>query len=467
MSQGAASSSERAATPNRLNVLFIAVDDLNTCLGCYGHALVQSPHVDRLAQRGVTFLSAYCNYPLCNPTRSSLLTGRRPDSTRVIVNSQDFRDALPDAVTLPAHFRRNGYFSTHIGKIFHNTFDDPDAWTEGVEKRPVTRQPEWTPDSLRAAFGGGRVLFGPSKGNQAKLADTMTAESAVAWLNKRPSKPFFLGVGFLKPHIPLFAPESFRSLYSFDTIALPDSFQDSRAEIPRQARRMNRDLFIDGDPTEPQAKEAIRSYFACISYMDAQLGKVLDAMDRLALWDNTVVVFFGDNGFHLGEHGFWAKHSLFEESTHCPLIIAAPGKKRGATCRRLVEFVDIYPTLADLAGLPPRPELEGRSLAPLLERPDGQGKEAVFVQFKEAWGVPGYSVRTERWRYTVWENGQAGELYDLANDPHERHNLVCDPKAAPTIEPTVRRLHDQLSGNFKAVDAIHPPRLAQVKGDSP
>ncbi len=437
---------------SRPNVLCIAVDDLNTCLGCYGHPLVQSPNVDRLAGRGVRFQGAYCNYPLCNPSRSSLLTGRRPDATGVIVNSDDYRAALPDAVTLPAHFRQNGYYTTHVGKIFHAGFDDPSAWSEGAEKPPAARRPEWTPESLRATFGGDRKMFGPAEQNENEMPDTRTATRAIELLEKHRNESFFIGVGFIKPHVPLLAPQTYFDLYPVEKIQLPDRPPNDRADIPPQALRMNRDLFVDGDPTEQQAKEAIRSYYACVSYMDAQLGRLLDAVDRLALWDSTIVVFFGDNGFHLGEHGFWAKHSLFEEATHCPLIVAAPGKKRGAVARGLVEFVDIYPTLCELAGLPVRPELEGRSFAPLLDNPDAPGKEAVFCQFKEAWGVPGYSVRTPRWRYTEWDGGRAAELYDLEKDPREHHNLVRDPAGLAEIKPVVSRLHALLAANFRAVE---------------
>ena len=453
-----------AGERRRRNVLFIAADDLNTELGCYGHGLVKSPHIDGLAQRGVTFLGAYCNYPLSNPSRSSLLTGMRPDTTRVWVNSEDFRDALPQAVTLPANFREQGWFTARAGKIFHPGFDDAAAWAVGGQPRPAQRPPEWTRESLREAFGKGRRMWGPAEENAPELADAKTADRAIALLEKHHREPLFLAVGFLKPHVPLVAPGKCFDYYPLERIRAP---RVEQAGIPPQARRMNRDLFIDGDPSEREAREAIRAYHACTSYLDAQVGRVLEAIERLRLWESTVVVLFGDNGFHLGEHGFWAKHSLFEESCRVPLIVAAPGSRHGAKCSRPVELVDLYPSLAELAGLPARAGLEGKSFAPLLADPLQPWKEAAFTQFKEHWGVPGYSVRTARWRYTVWDNGAAAELYDHGSDPREERNLICDAGATRRIQPVVTRLHGLLAGNHRGVAADRLPVLGRKTWETP
>lgn len=436
------------------NVLFIAVDDLNTHLGCYGDPLVKSPNIDRLARRGMTFLNAYANYPLCNPSRSSLLTGRRPDATRVTLQSQDFRDALPRAVTLPQLFRENNYYTTHIGKVFQPEYDDAISWTEGATAHKKLE--EYTPESLRKLFGGGRSLYGAAKEKEEDLADTRTAARILSLIAKHRDESFFIAAGFLKPHIPLFAPAKYFAMYPLEKIQRQIDPPDDREDIPQQALRMNRDLFVDVDPAEQQAKEAIQAYYACITYADAQIGKLLDEMDRLKLWDNTIVVLFGDHGFHLGEHGFWAKHSVFEESAHAPLIIAAPNIKGGTTSRRVVEFLDIYPTITELAGLHAPPELEGKSLVPLLKNPARAWTDVAYTQFKDAWGAPGYSVRTNRWRYTEWDDGRAAELYDEQSDPREYHNLIYDPQAAKRIRPAVKELHALLAKNYKA---IAPNRL--------
>jgi iduronate 2-sulfatase len=422
-----------------LNVLFIAVDDLNTDLGCYGHPLVKSPNIDRLAARGVRFDRAYCQYPLCNPSRSSLMTGRRPDATRVYNNGPHFREALPEVITLPQLFRHNGYYAARVGKVYHagvpmeigmDGKDDPPSWDHVINPRGRDKDQE----SLLVNFTPKRSLgsclcYLMAEGTSEEQTDGKVAAEAIKLLEENRDRPFFLGVGFYRPHSPHIAPKKFYDLYPLEKIPAPQNPPGDLKDIPREA------LFIkppNWGATEQQQREVVRGYYACISFMDEQLGKVLDALDRLKLSDHTLIVFWADHGYLLGLHGQWMKTMLFEGAARVPLLIAGPGIARGKVCPRTVELLDIYPTLADLCGLTPPAGLEGKSLRPLLKNPGAQWADPAFTQvlrLDDKRRPPGYSVRTERWRYTEWEHGKAGaELYDHDRDPNELTNLAADPK---------------------------------------
>ncbi len=420
----------------RWNVLFIAVDDLRPALGCYADPVAKSPNVDRLAARGVRFERAYCQYPLCNPSRTSLLTGRYPTTSGIMDNLKSFRDAHPDWTTLPGHFRAHGYVTARTGKIFHGGIDDEKSWVEGGE--PGQTRPPRPPDQAQrqAQQSDRRVEV---EGDGKDQPDFRAATQAVALLEKHRDRPFVIACGFVKPHSPLVAPKAHFDPFDASKIPLPPDFAPRPTAgpgVPEGALpSTNGDLFVRRDATPEEAREMKRAYYACVSWMDSQAGRVLDALDRLGLREKTVVVFFGDHGYHLGEKGKWSKHnSLYEVGTRVPLVIAAPGAAAGKASRRTAELVDLYPTLADLCGLPAPAGVEGQSLAPLLRDPEAAWEHPAYTVTKRA-GALGRTVRTERWRYTEWdEEGRKAELYDHESDPHELKNLAADPAAADTIK---------------------------------
>lgn len=425
----------------RYNVILIASDDLRAVLGVYGNKIVKTPNLDRLAARGIRFDRAYTQYPLCNPSRSSLLTGKYPTQTEVMDNEHYFRALHPELVSLPQHFKANGYASLRAGKIFHGGIDDTDAWTEGGEPRNFTgaRRPPSNPDSAERTAHSDRIVV--LDGNGEDNGDYRMATQATEFLEKYKDKPFFLALGMAKPHSPPSAPKKFFDLYDADTIPLPVDFS-TRPQAPPgfpeiSVARRNTDLFINREASERDAREMIRAYYASVSFMDEQVGRVLDAVDRLKLGDKTIIMFWGDHGYHLGEKGKWSKaYSLFEVATRVPFIIAGPGIGKGVS-PRTVQLLDMYPTLVELCGLPQPYQspsrLEGHSLVPLLRNPrlrwDYPAFSVVMYQRKL-----GKSVRTERWHYVSWDDGRAGEmLLDHANDPNELKNLAADPAYSRTV----------------------------------
>jgi uncharacterized sulfatase len=433
------------AADRKLNVLFIAVDDMNNDLGCFGHPLVKSPNIDRLARMGVKFDRAYCQFPLCSPSRSSLLTGLRPSTTRVFNLTYHFRTGLPDVVTLPQMFKNNGYYTARVGKIYHygnpndigtSGLDDPPSWNHFVN--PAGRDKtvlesdiiNYTP---KRGLGAAMCFLADLMGKDEQHTDGKVALETIKLLEEHKDKPFFLAAGFYKPHTPYVAPKKYFDLYPMDTIHLPKEPPDHLNNVPKPALASTTPWPYFG-VTPDQARECKQAYYAAISFVDAQIGKLLDAMDRHKLWDNTVVVFWSDHGYHVGEHGLWMKQSLFEQSARVPFVIIAPGAKgNGQACPRTVEFVDIYPTLADLTGLKPPSNLEGASLKPLLDNPQAPWDRPAFTQVQRG-GFPGYSVRTKRWRYIEWDDGKQGaQLYDHEVDPAEFHNLAGEPKYAQVV----------------------------------
>ena len=435
--------------PRKRNVLFIVVDDLNNSLGCYGHPVVKSPNIDRLAARGMRFDRAYCQFPVCNPSRSSLLTGLRPDSTGVLENRTPFRSKLPNAVTLPQLFRQNGYFTARAGKVFHSPgkMDDPKAWD-------LTSDPRGTPLGGKGEgrnLTGGRVAWCrwlAAEGGDEDQADGQIAVEAVRLLEQNRDQPFFIAVGFHKPHDPFVAPKRYFDLYPLERLSPPKEPADRSPEL-RLAIASGWKAEFDRF-TDQERREFMCAYDAGISFMDAQVGKVITALDRLALSDNTVIVFFGDHGYHLGERGWWNKNTLFELSARAPLIFVTPDMKAaGKNCARIVEFVDIYPTLADLCGLPVAANLEGTSFRPLLDEPNLSWKQAAFTQVQRG-KIAGRSVCTERWRYMEWDEGRQGvELYDHENDPGEYRNLASDPRHAALVEKLKQLLLSQPGATAK------------------
>ncbi|WP_373331219.1 sulfatase [Salmonirosea aquatica] len=439
----------RRAAPKK-NVLMIAVDDLNNDLGTYGHALVKSPNIDRLARRGVRFERAYCQFPLCSPSRTSLLTGLRPDSTKVFELKTHFRTTVPDVVTLPQHFKNNGYFTARVGKLYHygvpgeigtNGLDDAPSWNtvrnpKGRDKAEEDLLTNYTPKRGL----GSSLSFLAAEGTDEEQTDGIVATEAIKLMEQNADKPFFLAVGFYRPHCPYIAPKKYFAMYPKDKIVLPEHSPGDTSQYSREA------FFtypFNWGLTEDQRRETIQAYFASITFMDAQLGRVLDALDRLGLADNTIVVFWSDHGYLLSEHGQWMKQSLFEESARVPMIVAAPGAKgNGAASPRTVELLDIYPTLTDWCGLSTPSHVAGTSLVPLLSNPRKSWDHPAITQVLRNNGM-GRSIRTERWRYSVWENGTgAEELYDQEKDPYELKNLAKDAR----FDKTKRELRTQLLG---------------------
>jgi iduronate 2-sulfatase len=432
-----------AAVP-RLNVLFIAVDDLNVSLGCYEHPLVKSPNIDKLAARGIRFERAYCQYPLCNPSRSSLLSGLRPDTSRIYDNATPIRKVFPDIVTLPQLFKNNGYFSARVGKIYHygvpgqigtSGLDDAPSWNQFINPRGRDRDDE--ADVINFTTNrqlGAALCWMEAKGTDEEQTDGKVAAEAIRLLEEHKDAPFFIAAGFYRPHVPDVATKKYFELYPLEKVVLPQEPPGHLTNIPPIAlttKPLNYGL------PEEKLRTFKRAYFASISFVDAQIGKVLEALERLKLADNTIVVLFGDHGWSLGEHGQWQKQLLFEEVARVPLIVALPKAAMTGVSPRPVELVDLYPTLADYCGLKPPANLEGRSLRPLLENPKARWLiPAVTQQVRNEGGkaIMGYSVRTEHWRYTEWDGGAAGsELYDHTNDPHEFQNLARDPRYAKSV----------------------------------
>ena len=438
------------------NVLFIVVDDLRPLLGCYGHPEIHTPNIDALAARGTLFNRAYCQNPLCHPSRVSMLTGLRPETTKVLFNSTDFRKKLPDAVTLPQYFKASGYHTQSVGKIGHNAAaqDDAYSWSTPSWLPPwVPFNPEFIP-SWRAL---------DVEDNQ--LADGRVAEQTVAVLEELQHTQFFLAVGFEKPHLPFYVPQKYYELYTQQEFDLP-----ATSMLPTNAPavannnlaglRIYKDIPDDGPFSDTKTLELIRAYAASTSYMDAQVGRVLQRLDTLGLSQRTVIVFVGDHGFHLGEHGTWRKNTLFEVALHSPMIISVPGQQPSRT-DALAELVDIYPTLCEACQLPvpspPSSELEGLSLMPVIEEPTRPWKAAAFSQLSRG-GTGGRSMRTAQYRYTEWGgNARRGrELYDYNADPDETVNIADLPENAELVKRLSEQLHAGWQGALPDVQEQIP-----------
>ncbi len=446
-----------AKPAKKFNVLFISTDDLNNDLGCYAHPLVQSPNIDRLSAKGVRFDRAYNQFPLCSPSRSSLMTGLRPDATQVYDLQKHFRSVLPQVVTLPQLFMKNGYFAARVGKIYHygnpgqigtDGLDDPQSWNLVVNPRGVDKDEEkvltnYTP---KRGLGSSLSYYASPEPDEAHTDGKVAAET-IKLLEANKDGQFFIAAGFYRPHCPYIAPKKYFDLYPIEKIPAPKFSPDEWKTIPDPAVWLKEPHF---GTTAEQQREAIRAYYASISFVDANVGRLLEALDRLKLTENTIVIFWSDHGYLLGQHGQWMKQSLFEGSARNPLIFAGPGISKGKASSRTVELVDLYPTLADLCGLvaPPK-NLPGRSLRSLLANPNAKWDKPAVTQVQRGTApnqFMGYSIRTERWRYTEWDEGRKGiELYDETSDPEEMKNLANDQKYAGRIAELKMLLKKTLS----------------------
>ncbi len=449
----------------RPNVLFIAVDDLNNDLGAYGHNLVQSPHIDRLAAKGMRFNRAYCQYPVCNPSRVSFLTGLYPEQTGVLTNQDSFRVHIPEVATLPQWFRQHGYFTARVGKIFHygvpreigaDGLDDALSWDHVVNPRGIDREVHDRIHTLVPGQFGGTLSWLSLEDDEGEHTDALGASAAIALLEEhhaaQTDQPLFLAVGFYRPHTPYVAPRSYFEKYPLSEIHPVMEEPGDRDDIPIAAladRPKQRELTVD------QRREIIQAYYASISFMDTQVGRLLDALERLGMADNTIVVFVSDHGYHLGQHGLWQKGDLFEGSVRVPLIVATPERQHaGVATEALTELVDLYPTLVELSGLPLPEHLAGQSMTPILEDPTHPGKSAALTvaRSRARWTRPempnepvlGHTIRTPRFRYTEWAEGQAGvELYDYQEDPQEYVNLADSPEHVETMTRLKQLLDDK------------------------
>lgn len=460
--------SATAAEARKPNVLYIMTDDLNGALGCMGDPRAKTPNIDRLARSGVVFTHAYCQEAFCNPSRASMMTGLRPDTLNVYDLQTNFRTAAPRAVTIPQLFHNQGYFSARVGKIFHygvprqignGGMDDADSWDWAINPRGRDKDEESMLRVLTRGTGttlGFAMAYRQSEGTDEEQTDGIGVTETIKVLERygqNPKEPLWLGMGFYRPHTPWVATKRWWDLYPKENFKLPPNPPGDADDIPPIALKIKP---ADYNLSESDLLECIRGYYATVSFVDDQVGRLLAALERLNMIDNTIIVFVSDHGFLLGEHGQWMKEMLFEEAARAPLIIVPAGGLRHPKtdekqwkCDRVVEFVDIYPTLAALAGLhPPTAQtLQGRDLGPLLRDPQAAWNHPAFTQNPrplDGKQIMGYSIRTEQWRYTEWgNNGEHGkELYNHVNDPHEYTNLA--KVDAPANREAMQTLHEQI-----------------------
>lgn len=442
------------------NVLFIAVDDLRPELGCYDKEHIVSPNIDRLAESGMVFERAYCMVPTCGASRASLMTGLRPTPNRFVGFDANAQKEVPNVATLNSHFKSHGYHSLSLGKVFHDLDDSSAGWSEQAWKPTDIGQNYRLPENQDLATRSDNERGPPYEAADAPdsdYPDAAIATRAIEDLQKLKDKdqPFFLAVGFLKPHLPFVAPKKYWDLYDRDTIGLPSNYHPPK-DVPSEAihrwgeLRHYATVPRKGPVPDAMAHELIHGYYACVSFVDAQVGRLLNELERLELADNTIVVLWGDHGWNLGEHTLWCKHSCFETSMHAPLIVRAPGVTRsGQRTKALTEFIDIYPSLCELATLPLPEHLEGTSFVPQLKDPTLAGKSAAIGRFKA-----GDTIRTDQFRFTQYRNSQGKEagrmLYNHHQDPDENTNVAGHPSHTEVVESLGKALHNRMGKTGKS-----------------
>ena len=448
----AAGASEALDGGRKPNVLFLMADDLNTALSGFGHPQCKTPQLDRLADRGVRFGNMHCQYPVCGASRASLMSGLYPYTNGTMGNAGTLRGSMPDVLTMSQLFRKAGYRVGRVSKIYHMGIppeiiagtaerDDPHSWDEVVNiKAPEQNAPgertNWSPkDKGSQAFVG--VI---AEGNDLVHADGMAADHAIGFLKRNKDRPFFLACGFVRPHVPLVAPAKYFDWYDREAMKAPVVPEDDLDDVPQIIRGYKRNSTTYGVTSELH-KGLLEAYYASVSYMDAQVGRVLATLDELGLTENTIVVFSSDHGYLLGEHHKYQKQHLFEESTRVPFIVSVPWMKgqHGGATKHITELIDLYPTMAELAGLKGPDILQGKSLLPLLKNTTSEKwrKKVAFTISRNG----GESIRTHEWRYTHWGFGKNGrELYDLKNDPGEFNNLAKDPKYSAQLKKLRKQL---------------------------
>lgn len=455
------SDTAKAAAP-QYNVLFIISDDLtSTALSCYGNKVCQTPNIDSIAAKGTRFTHAYCQATYCGPSRASFMSGYYPHASKAFGYVSP-RSYIGDRATWSQHFKNNGYYTARVSKIYHmgvpgdiekgnNGTDDPASWTE----RFNSQGPEWkapgdgetlenNPDGKKPAVGGNTFVVVEADGDDLVHSDGKTAKKAVELISKHKDEPFFLGVGFVRPHVPFVAPRSYYPPFKpYSKHVLPEKVDGDWDDIPKLG--INYKTSLNMKMNLRRQKKAVGGYLASVAYMDAQVGKVLDALKRAGIEDKTIVIFTSDHGYHLGEHDFWAKVSLHEESAAVPLIISVPGKKP-AVCDSLAELLDLYPTLSSLCGLKVPENIQGENLAPLLDDPSLRVRDAAFSVDPRGKGNRGFLLRDDRWAYIQYkEDGSGGaELFDMEKDPQQFTNLAGKPEYASTVAAFQKRMAEKL-----------------------
>ncbi|MCH7686552.1 MAG: sulfatase [Planctomycetes bacterium] len=462
----ALASAQAAAKPN---VLFIVVDDLRPELACYGKTHIKSPHIDKLAETGLLFERAYCMVPTCGASRASLMTGLRPARGRFVSFSTKAQKDAPGITTLNTHFKNNGYYTVSNGKVFHHPDDNDQGWSEEVwrptgnglgyrleENQKIAKER----DKKKGKRGRGPP-FESANAPDLEYPDGQIAAKAIDDLRrlKDREEPFFLAVGFLKPHLPFVAPKKYWDLYDHDNIHLPSNYHKPK-NAPKEAVHNSGELRsyagvpARGQVSDEMARNLIHGYYACVSFTDAQVGKVLDELERLGLAEDTIVILWGDHGWNLAEHTMWCKHSCFETSMHAPLIVRAPGvTKGGQRTKALTEFIDIYPSLCELAGLPLPPHLHGRSFVPLLKNPELVGKQAAIGRFKN-----GDTIRTDQFRFSEYTksngNHSSRMLYDHQKDPGENTNISELAEQTEAVKKLTAELHKGMGKKYMEVMGV-------------
>lgn len=448
-----------AQDTKRPNILFIIADDLTTtAVSCYGKVEGTTPHIDRLAAESVRYTYVYCQYPVCGPSRASFLSGYYPNATTTYGYVSGRENIGPDHKTWPQLFKDNGYYTARVSKIYHmgvpgdiekgsNGTDDAASWTE----RFNSQGPEWkapgdgelvqgNPDGDLPIKGGNVMTIVKADGNDLVHSDGKTAEKAVDLIKKHKNEPFFLAVGFVRPHVPFVAPKDYFGPYPFEDMELPPKISGDWDDIPE--RGINYVTSVNGKMTLEQQKKAVAAYYASVSYMDNQVGKVLNALKNEGLDDNTIVIFTSDHGFHLDEHDFWMKVSLHEESAKVPMIIKVPDKKP-AVCDSFSELIDLYPTTAQLAGLDYSEHLQGKSLLKTFDNPTYSVRDTAFSVSQ---GGRSFLLRTDQWAYIQYDEdaGSGTELFDMKSDPQQYTNLVKLPEYESVVENFKKSLRKKL-----------------------
>ncbi|TWT97370.1 Arylsulfatase [Neorhodopirellula pilleata] len=454
-----------SAIAARPNILFIVCDDLNTHVSTSGYPDIQTPTFEALAKDGMTFSRAFCQYPVCGPSRASFLSGLYPESTGVLDNKSDIRQTRPNTVSMPQYFKDNGYWTASIGKVFHNekadhgdvAWSDAPPWFENDELPVVTEarnkfeqeygsvekaanRPKWRAamkavlDPLNAQTPPGH---GPSGLRDEQHSDGKNARQVINWLKRKShgDKPFFIALGIHKPHVPFLAPDKYFDLYPREQIQFHRDRADLWNSIPRDAsaNRFKEFDFELGVENEPRRREFMQAYHACVSFIDAQIGLVLQTLKDESLYDNTIIVLTSDHGYHLGDHFLWGKVTLFDIGAKVPLIVRVPGvTSAGSHSDAMVELVDVFPTLTQLAGLEMPQHLQGTSIAPILQDPSRKHAKDYAYSVVSRGPNLGFAVRNQNWRYGKWPSGE--ELYDLNKDPHERNNVANDSRFAERLK---------------------------------